>query len=29
VVDGGTPIGIISIRDLMRLVIDDEAPRGV
>ena len=29
VVDGGKPIGIISIRDLMRLVIDDEAPRGV
>jgi CBS domain-containing protein len=28
VVDGGTPIGIISIRDLMHLVIDDEAPRG-
>jgi CBS domain-containing protein len=29
VVDGTTPIGIISIRDLMRLVVDDEAPRGV
>ena len=29
VVDGDTPIGIVSIRDLMRLVIDDEAPRGV
>jgi CBS domain-containing protein len=29
VVDGDTPIGILSIRDLMRLVIDDEAPRGV
>jgi CBS domain-containing protein len=29
VVDGATPIGIISIRDLMRLVVDDEAPRGV
>ena len=29
VVDGDKPIGIISIRDLMRLVIDDEAPRGV
>jgi CBS domain-containing protein len=29
VMDGGRPIGIISIRDLMRLVIDDEAPRGV
>src|SRR5690349_18494533 len=29
VVDGAKPIGIISIRDLMRLVVDDEAPRGV
>jgi len=29
VVDDGKAIGIISIRDLMRLVIDDEAPRGV
>jgi CBS domain-containing protein len=29
VVDGDRPIGIVSIRDLMRLVIDDEAPRGV
>jgi CBS domain-containing protein len=28
VVDGGKPVGIISIRDLMRLVIDDEAPKG-
>ena len=28
VLDGGTPVGIISIRDLMRLVIDDEAPKG-
>ena len=28
VVEGGTPIGIVSIRDLMRVVIDDEAPRG-
>ncbi|MGH3054469.1 MAG: CBS domain-containing protein [Gaiellaceae bacterium] len=28
VLEGGTPIGIVSIRDLMRLVIDDEAPRG-
>ena len=28
VLDGDTPVGIISIRDLMRLVIDDEAPRG-
>jgi CBS domain-containing protein len=29
VVEDGKPIGIISIRDLMRVVIDDEAPRGV
>jgi CBS domain-containing protein len=29
VLDGETPIAIISIRDLMRLVVDDEAPRGV
>jgi CBS domain-containing protein len=29
VLEAGTPVGIISIRDLMRLVIDDEAPRGV
>src|SRR5436305_9692278 len=29
VVDGDKPVGILSIRDLMRLVIDDEAPRGV
>ena len=28
VVDGDKAVGIISIRDLMRLVIDDEAPRG-
>ncbi len=28
VVDGDKPVGIISIRDLMRLVIDDEAPKG-
>jgi CBS domain-containing protein len=28
VLDGDTPVGIISIRDLMRLVIDDEAPKG-
>ena len=28
VVEDGTPIGIVSIRDLMRVVIDDEAPRG-
>ena len=29
VVDGETVVGIVSIRDLMRLVIDDESPRGV
>jgi CBS domain-containing protein len=28
VLDGDTAIGIISIRDLMRLAIDDESPRG-
>jgi CBS domain-containing protein len=28
VVEGGRPIGIVSIRDLMRLVLDDESPRG-
>jgi len=28
VLEGETPIGIVSIRDLMRVVIDDEAPRG-
>jgi len=29
VVEGGKPIGIVSIRDLMRTVLDDESPRGV
>jgi CBS domain-containing protein len=29
VLDGGKPAGIVSIRDLMRVVVDDEAPRGV
>jgi CBS domain-containing protein len=29
VVDGGAPVGIVSIRDLMRVVVDDESPRGV
>jgi CBS domain-containing protein len=29
VMEGGRPVGIVSIRDLMRVVIDDEAPRGV
>jgi CBS domain-containing protein len=27
--DGGTPCGIVSIRDLMRVVLDDVSPRGV
>jgi CBS domain-containing protein len=29
VLEGGRPVGIVSIRDLMRVTIDDEAPRGV
>jgi CBS domain-containing protein len=29
VLEGGTLVGIVSIRDLMRTVLDDEAPRGV
>jgi CBS domain-containing protein len=29
VMDGGKPVGIVSIRDLMRIVVDDESPRGV
>jgi CBS domain-containing protein len=29
VMDGGRPVGIVSIRDLMRVVVDDESPRGV
>jgi CBS domain-containing protein len=29
VVDGGDAVGIVSIRDLMRVVLDDETPRGV
>jgi CBS domain-containing protein len=29
VCDGGKPVGIVSIRDLMRVVVDDESPRGV
>ena len=29
VTDGGRPVGIVSIRDLMRVVVDDESPRGV
>jgi CBS domain-containing protein len=28
VLDGDEPVGIVSIRDLMRLAIDDESPRG-
>jgi CBS domain-containing protein len=28
VVDSGRVVGIVSIRDLMRVVLDDEAPRG-
>jgi CBS domain-containing protein len=28
VLDGGAPVGIVSIRDLMRVVVDDESPRG-
>jgi CBS domain-containing protein len=29
VLEGDSPIGIVSIRDLMRVVVDDESPRGV
>jgi CBS domain-containing protein len=29
VVEGRRPVGIVSIRDLMRVVVDDESPRGV
>jgi CBS domain-containing protein len=29
VVEGGDVIGMISIRDLVRIFVDDEAPRGV
>jgi len=29
VVEDGTVVGIVSIRDLMRVVLDDAAPRGV
>ena len=29
VVDGGKVVGIVSIRDLMRLALDDRSPRGV
>lgn len=29
VVDDGVPVGIVSIRDLMRVALDDVSPRGV
>ena len=29
VVDGGQVVGIVSIRDLIQIALDDEAPRGV
>jgi CBS domain-containing protein len=29
VLEGGTPAGIVSIRDLMRVVLEDVSPRGV
>jgi len=29
VLEGGAPVGIVSIRDLMRVVLDDVSPRGV
>jgi CBS domain-containing protein len=29
VCEDGKPVGIVSIRDLMKVVVDDEAPRGV
>jgi CBS domain-containing protein len=29
VLEGRKPVGIVSIRDLMRVVVDDESPRGV
>jgi CBS domain-containing protein len=29
VVEGGGVVGVVSIRDLMRVVLDDAAPRGV
>ena len=29
VLDGGTPVGIVSIRDLMRIALEDVSPRGV
>jgi CBS domain-containing protein len=29
VIDGGKPVGIVSIRDLMRVTLEDVSPRGV
>ena len=29
VLEGDRPVGIVSIRDLMKVVVDDESPRGV
>ena len=29
VVDGGAVVGMLSIRDLMRVVLEDSVPRGV
>jgi|SRR5581483_2251852 len=29
VLDGGEPVGIVSIRDLMRVTLEDVSPRGV
>ena len=29
VLDAGAPVGIVSIRDLMRVALDDVSPRGV
>jgi CBS domain-containing protein len=29
VLDGGTVVGIVAIRDLMRVALEDSAPRGV
>jgi hypothetical protein len=29
VLDAGAPCGIVSIRDLMRVALDDVSPRGV
>src|SRR3954447_6927181 len=29
VLEDGKPVGIVSIRDLMKVIVDDESPRGV